>query len=91
MLSVTNAVDYIVTNWRVGTMLGAVCLTVSLCLIARLWLLHSSDSFVGRLIWSGVLLVPILGWLFFAAFHHSPDRIAGDGHSEHGQAAHGGD
>ena len=91
MLSVPNAVDYIITNWRVGAMLGAVCLTVSLCLIARLWLLHRGDSVVGRLVWSGVLLVPILGWLFFAAFHHAPHAIAGDGHAEHGQAAHGGD
>ena len=87
MLSVVNALDYLIANWRVGAILGAACLAVSLCLIARLWLLQPSDGVVGRLAWSFVLLVPILGWLFFAAFYHAPPRLAGDGHAEHGQGA----
>ena len=89
MLSDTNAVDYLLTHWRVGIMVGAVCVALSLCLIARLWLVHRGDGIVGRLAWSFVLLMPILGWLFFAAFYHAPRRLAGDGHAEHGQAADG--
>ncbi len=90
MLSVTNAVDYLVTNWRAGAMAGAVCLAVSLCLIARLWLVHRTEGVVSRVVWSAVLLLPIFGWLFFAAFHRPPVQLAGDGHAEYGQAAHGG-
>ena len=90
MLSVTNAVDYLVTNWRIGAMAGAVCLAISLCLIARLWLVHRGGGVVSRVAWSGVLLLPIFGWLFFLAFHRAPSRLAGDGHAEHGHAADGG-
>ena len=90
MLSTANPVDYLLTNWRAGAMLGAVSLAISLCLIARLWLVHRAEGTVSRLLWSGVLVVPIFGWLFFAAFYRAPMRLAGDGHAEHGQAADGG-
>ena len=79
--------DYLVAHWRVGLMLGAVCLTVSMCLIARLWIVHRRAAVISRLVWSLVLLVPVLGWLFFAAFFNAPRRLAGDGHAEHGQVA----
>ncbi len=90
MLNVTNAIDSLVRNRRAGTSAAAVCLAISLCLIARLWFLHRGDSVGSRMLWSAVLLLPIFGWLFFAAFHPAPRRLAGDGHAEHGQAAHGG-
>ena len=88
-----NAVDYLLANWRVGLIAGAVCLAISLCLVARLWIVDRRAGVASRLAWSFVLLLPIFGWLFFAAFYCPPVRIAGDGHAEHGQAAalgHGG-
>ena len=90
MLSEINALDYLVAHWRAGFMVGAVSLTVSLCLVARLWIVHRRAGIISRLAWSFVLLVPVFGWLFFAAFFHAPWRMAGDGHAEHGQAGHDG-
>jgi hypothetical protein len=66
----------------------AICLWISLCLIARLWITQRSDALVRKFAWSIVLLVPLVGWLFYSAFYHPPARVDGAG-VEHGLAAWG--
>ena len=49
-------------------------------------------SVIRKLMWSlDLLLVPVVGWLFFAAFCPAPGRDEHGGHGEHGGAALGGD
>jgi hypothetical protein len=38
-----------------------VCLGVSLCLIARMWLAHRKDGVFKKTFWSFILLVPMAG------------------------------
>jgi len=45
-------------------------LYLSLCLIARMWLKYRSDKLTKKLFWSIVLLIPLAGWLFYAAFYN---------------------
>lgn len=45
---------------------------ISLCLIARLWLLYRKRRFLSKLAWSVVLLVPLFGWLAYAALFTPP-------------------
>ena len=91
MVTGSNAIDYLMAHWQLGVIVLAICLTISLCLIARLWVTHWGDPVISKLVWSAVLLLPVLGWLFFAAFHHAVAATAHGGHVEYGQAAHSGD
>lgn len=71
-------------------LVAAVCLSVSLCFVVHLWLARRGDPVIGRGVWTVILLVPLLGWLFYLAFYRAPGRTHG-GHAEHGYAASGGD
>lgn len=51
---------------------GGVCVWVSLCLIARMWIVDAKASFAGKLFWSGMLLVPLFGWVLYSAFYEVP-------------------
>jgi uncharacterized RDD family membrane protein YckC len=51
----------------------ATLIWISLCIVAHLWIARRGDSVVYRLVWSlVVLLFPIMGWLFYAAFYRPP-------------------
>jgi len=91
MISDTPLIDFLLAHWKLAVALLIVCEGVSLCLIARLWLMRRKMGVVRKLAWSGMLLVPVIGWLFFAAFCPAPRRDEHGGHVEHGSAAWGGD
>ena len=81
-------VEFLAAYWKASVMALTICLTFSLCLIARLWLREHRVGAVRKLAWSGVLLVPLFGWLFYGAFFRAPERDDSQGHVEHGGAAH---
>jgi hypothetical protein len=72
-----------------AVVIGAVCAFVNLCLIARLWVVHPRDSIARKIVWTLVLFVPLLGWIFYGAFYRPPAYAPG-GHVEYGQAASSG-
>ena len=45
------------------------CLTVSLILIAHLWIFHRTDKLGRKVLWSALLLLPVLGWALYGAFY----------------------
>jgi hypothetical protein len=47
----------------------ALCLVVSAWLIAQLWRTHPHDRFSRKLLWSLILLVPVIGWVFYGAWY----------------------
>ena len=92
MVSDTPLIDFLVGHWKLAVASLIVCEGFGLCLIARLWFRYRKMSAVRKIAWSAVLLVPIVGWLFFAAFRQPPERDENAGHVEHGRdAAYGGD
>jgi hypothetical protein len=52
---------------------AAVCLWISLSLMVRIWFLHRRARVTKKLIWSFIVVLPILGWLFYAAFFQIPE------------------
>jgi hypothetical protein len=60
--------DYLRQLW-VWAAVIIISATVSIRLIAGLWMTHPRDPFVRKLLWSSVLLVPLFGWLFYGAFY----------------------
>ena len=92
MVSDTPLIDYFFAHWKLAVVLFIVCEGFGLCLIARLWVARRKLRVIQKLAWSVVLLVPVVGWLFFAAFRQPPERDENAGHVEHGRdAAYGGD
>ena len=87
-MSVDNLIEFILGHRGVAVALAAIWAFVSLCLIARLWVIHRRDLVIAKLSWTVVLLVPLLGWLFFAAFYRSPEALGWTGHAEHGRDAY---
>ncbi len=62
-----------------------VCEFVSLCIIVRLWLTRGADPTGRKLVWSLILLLlPVLGWLFYAAFYQAPKPLYDGDHYESG-------
>ena len=58
------------------TLCLAVCVFVSVCLIAQLWVTRRRDSTLRKIFWSLVLLVPIVGWIFYGGFYRPPESDA---------------
>jgi ABC-type amino acid transport system permease subunit len=82
-----NILEFFVAHRAIGIVAAAICAFVSLCLIARLWILHRRARAVSKIVWSIVLLIPVFGWLFFAAFYRLPETLGWTGHAEHGRDA----
>jgi uncharacterized membrane protein len=80
-----NALDDFFTAHR--TLCIAACVLVSLCLITQLWLAHRSDSTLRKLLWSFVLIVPLVGWVFYGGFYRPPHPDANAGHREYGSSS----
>ena len=90
MVSDTPLIDFLLAHLKLVVALLIVSEGFSLCLIARLWLTRRKMRVIRKLAWSVVLLVPVVGWLFFAAFCPAPGRDEHGGNVEHGGAAWGG-
>ena len=50
------------------------CLGVSVKLGAGLWRNHTEASVLKRLVWSVVILVPVLGWICYGGLFSVPER-----------------
>jgi hypothetical protein len=87
MESPDRIIELVLSHPRVAVAAGAVWMFVSLCLIARLWVVHRRDRIVAKLVWSLVLSIPLFGWIFFAAFYRPPEALDWTGHAEHGRDA----
>jgi hypothetical protein len=87
MASTDNILEFLVSHRTIGVAAGGICVFVGLCLIARLWVLHRRTRAVSKIVWSIVLLIPVFGWLFFAAFFRPPEALGWTGHAEHGRDA----
>jgi len=46
--------------------------SISAFLIARLWMKKEGCSAIDRILWTIVLILPVIGWIFFACFHNPP-------------------
>jgi hypothetical protein len=82
-----NIFDFVIVHRTIGVVTAGICAVVSLCLIARLWFLHRRARAISKIVWSIVLLIPVLGWLCFAAFYRPPEALGWTGHAEHGRDA----
>ena len=47
------------------------CVVVSLILVAHLWIFHRRDKLGRKVLWSALLLLPVLGWALYGAFYRS--------------------
>jgi hypothetical protein len=91
MVSDTPLIDFLLSHWKLAIALLIGCEGFGLCLIARLWVARPKMGVIRKLLCSLILLIPFVGWLFFAAFCPAPARDEHGGHVEHGSAALGGD
>jgi hypothetical protein len=53
--------------------IGAFCAWVSFCLIVRLWVMERHQSFLRKVFWSALLLVPLFGWFYYASCFKPPE------------------
>ena len=61
----------------------AICWLISLYLVVRLWLTRRADPIGRKVIWSIILLLmPVLGWIFYAGFYEAPKPV-GNGHHQY--------
>jgi hypothetical protein len=88
-VSDTSLIDFLAVHSTAAVVTVAVCVFISFCLIARLWILFSRDSIARKIVWTLLLFVPLLGWIFYGAFYRPPAYAPG-GHVEYGQAASSG-
>lgn len=52
--------------------LGGACLAVSILLLGVVWTRGRAASSATRAFWSLVVLVPVIGWVFFLCFFNPP-------------------
>jgi len=89
-VSDTSIPDFLAAHSKAAIVIAAVCAFVSLCLIARLWVVHSKASTLRKLVWSVLLLVPLLGWIFYGAFFQPPSVSENRAPTEHSRDAYTG-
>lgn len=83
MMSDTPIVDFLRAHPNVRVILAAICIFVSLCLIVRLWMMHREDSVTRKLVWSLLLLIPLIGWICYGGFYHPPGYSSVPASTEH--------
>jgi hypothetical protein len=49
-------------------------IAISGFLIFTLWRSHPQDSRIKRLLWTIVLMIPFLGWIFYGGLYKIPDE-----------------
>ncbi len=57
---------------RVVVAAGVISVLVSIYLIALLWTRHRRDGVLKRCLWSCILLVPVIGWVFYGGLYQLP-------------------
>jgi hypothetical protein len=72
-VSDTSIIDFLAAHRNAAVVLAAACVFVSLCLVARLWVVHRKASVLRKLVWSVLLFLPLIGWIFYGAFFHPPN------------------
>jgi hypothetical protein len=82
-VSDTPIFDFLAEHSHVAVAAVAIWAFVSLCLIARLWLIHSSGGAGTKLVWSLILLIPVVGWILYAGFYHAPEASGVPASTEH--------
>jgi hypothetical protein len=87
MVSTDRIIEVLLAHRAIAIAVAALWAFVSLCMIGRLWLLHRRDRVFTKVVWSLVLLVPLFGWLFFAAFYRPPEALSWTGQAEYGRDA----
>jgi hypothetical protein len=88
MVSDTAIPEFFVGHPKLAILIAATCLFVSLCMIARLWVVHSTASLIKKVAWSIVLFVPALGWIFYGAFFRAPSVSGNRAPEEHSRDAY---
>jgi len=68
-------------------LLVAVWAWVSVSLLGRMWVVHRRTGLLKKLFWSVVLLVPLLGWIFYGAFFQPPSISENRAPTEHSRDA----
>jgi hypothetical protein len=90
-VSDTSITDFLAVHSKTAVVIVAACVFVSLSLIARLWVVHSSvGPQKGSLVDS--VVVPLLGWTFYGAFFQPAsvsENRAPTEHSRHAICASG--
>jgi hypothetical protein len=86
-VSDTLITDFLAGHPKTAVVIAAACVFVSLSLIARLWVTHSSASVLKKVVWSILLLVPLLGWIFYCAFFQVPSVSENRAAIEHSRDA----
>ena len=51
---------------------------VSGYLIFNLWRSHPQDSLIKRILWTAVLMIPFLGWIFYGGLYQVPEEQSPD-------------
>jgi hypothetical protein len=59
-------------HWEATAIGITVCLWISICLILRVWIIERRATFMKKLLWSMMLLIPGLGWLAYGALFRRP-------------------
>jgi len=63
----------------------AVWAAISVFLIMHLWLKHRQESRRKKLLWSLILLMPVVGWVFYGGFYNPPERGPTHWQDRHGR------
>jgi hypothetical protein len=82
-----DAIESLVQQRTTAIIVVAICAWISLCLIARLWLVHRGRTFGVKLVWSFVLFVPLFGWIAYGAFFAPPSVSSNRTPTEHSRDA----
>lgn len=64
--------EFFAAHWIATTLVGTFCLWISICFILQVWIIHHKVSFIRKLFWSLMLLLPGLGWLVYGALFENP-------------------
>src|ERR1700683_1960742 len=72
MPQLTDVLTRLAHHPRAAVAVGAFCLWISVSLIIYMWFIHRRESFLKKFVWLLVLLVPLLGWLFYAGCFRIP-------------------
>jgi hypothetical protein len=67
-----------------------VCIWITLSLIVRMWFIHRRVALATKLFWSVVLLIPLFGWIFYAAVFRPPTVSESRAPTEHSRDAYAG-
>ena len=65
--------DFFSEHWKLTIYLCAFWLWISATLTIRMWRVHRCVGRVKKILWSGMLLVPLFGWLAYGAWFRIPD------------------